>query len=179
MHLPLHKLFALGAILMLGSFALPSHGFAQTIQIDAVTANWIEGFSDFINWHESPNKESLKIGVIGAPEVANYLERRCSERNSKPKLQVVTLSADDSLEGIDIVFVAGSSRSKWAEIIQRCKTNKILSVGSQDGFIESGGCIEFVVRKNRLRFYIKQEHASKSGIAISSKLLELAIDPQK
>lgn len=179
MQLPLRKLIALGAILFLGSFALPSRGSAQTLQIDAVTANWLEGFSDFVNWHENPNKQSLKIGVIGAPEVANYLVRRCAERNSKPELQVKTLGDDDSLEGIDIVFVTGSSRAKWADILQRCAENQILSVGSHDGFIESGGCIEFVVRKNRLRFYIKQEHASKSGIAISSKLLELAIDPQR
>ncbi len=174
-----HRLSTFLAALCLGLLASLATADAQTLQIDSSTANWIEGFADFVRWEGAENSESITIAVIGADEVSNYLNRRAVARSSKPKIRVVSLNPSDSFENIDIVFVGSSNRKHWSEIIQKCKGNKTLSIGAQDGFVKAGGCVEFVVRRNRLRFYIDPSNAQSNGVIISSKLLELAIEPQK
>lgn len=174
-----YKLLATAAALFLGLVASEVAVQGQTLQIDSSTANWIEGFADFVRWEGTENAESITIGVIGSPEVANYLRRRADTRSSKPNIRVVTLSPSDSFKDIDIVFIGAFDRDQWPQIINKCTGNKTLTIGSQDGFVKAGGCVEFVVRRNRLRFYIDQNNVQTSGLVLSSKLLELAIDPKK
>ncbi len=171
------KRLAAFAALLLALFAGETSLQAQTLQIDSATANWIEGFADFVRWEGEANAEVITIGIIGAPEVANYLNRRAQERASAPRIQVSILNPDDSLDGIDIVYVGSSNRTHWKTIFSKCKSSSTLSIGSQDGFAEAGGCVEFVVRRNRLRFYIAIENTQQCGIEISSKLMELAMEP--
>lgn len=171
-----YKLLAICATLLLGLLSSQRDMHAQTLQIDSSTANWIEGFADFVRWEGEEKAEQITIGIIGSPEVENYLSRRANARTSKPRFRVISLTADDDFSGIDIIFVGGSNKTRWKEITTKCKGNGTLSIGSNDGFVAAGGCVEFVVRRNRLRFYINQDNARDCKIVISSKLLELAID---
>lgn len=148
----------------------------QTLQIDYAAANWIEGFADFVRWEGEENAKKITVGIIGAPEVENYLKRRAQARSSMPRIEVKALTPEDSFEGVDIVYVGRSSKHRWQTIFSKCHGNKTLSISSQDGFVKAGGCVEFVVRRNRLRFYIAEENTDRSGVSISSKLLELAIE---
>ncbi|MDQ8200588.1 YfiR family protein [Pelagicoccus enzymogenes] len=173
-----YKLLAAVATLLLTLVADCSLLQAQTLQIDSSTANWIEGFADFVRWEGEENSEMITIGVIGAPEVASYLERRALSRTSTPRIKVAILSPHDSFRGVDILYIGGSQQKHWETIFAKCKGNQTLSISSQDGFVEAGGCVEFVVRRNRLRFYIASEHAKACDVTISSKLLELAIEPK-
>jgi hypothetical protein len=178
MRLRTYKLLAALAPLLVGLFADVPVAQGQTLQIDLSTASWIEGFADFVRWEGEGSAETLTIGVVGAPEIANYLLRRAAERTSKPLIQVAKISPNDSFEGIDIVYVGGSHREHWDKVFDKCITHGILSMSSQEGFVEAGGGVEFVVRRNRLRFHIADDNAQACGVVISSKLLELAIEPK-
>lgn len=52
----------------------------------------------------------------------------------------------------------------------------ILLAGKGNGFMENGGAIQFVYRKNRLRFIVNQDNANRQGIVLGSKLIELSVD---
>ena len=52
----------------------------------------------------------------------------------------------------------------------------ILLSGKVNGFMEDGGAIQFVYRKNRLRFIVNQDNANRQGIVLGSKLIELCVD---
>ena len=174
-----HTLLAAFAPLLLALLAGLTEARGQTLQIDPSTASWIEGFADFVHWEDAENAEAITIAVIGAPEVAFYLSQRAETRQSEPRLEVEILTPEDSFEGVDIVFVGGSNREQWEEILSKCASNRTLSIGSQDGFLEAGGCVEFVVRRNQLRFQIADEHTGACQVTLSSKLLELAIEPNR
>ncbi|EDY81027.1 hypothetical protein VDG1235_644 [Verrucomicrobiia bacterium DG1235] len=179
MRFPHNKLLAIFAAAILALLAMPGKVQAQTLQIDSSTANWIEGFTDFVRWAESGKPEQITIGIVSSPEVARYLTRRVDSREGNPELRVVNINPSDSFEEIDILFVGSGLKSQWDEINRKCAQNEILSISAQDGFVQAGGCVEFVVRKNRLRFYINRENLRHCGIEISSKLLELALEPKK
>lgn len=52
----------------------------------------------------------------------------------------------------------------------------ILLAEKGNGFMEDGGAIQFVYRKNRLRFIVNQDNANRQGIVLGSKLIELFVD---
>jgi len=175
---PRFKIFTAFALLLLGALANSFNLQAQTMQIDSATANWIEGFADFTHWPEASQANHLTIGVINASDVATYLIRRAESRSSKPSLKIVKLDAEDSFAHLDIVFIGPGTRDKWRQIFEKCHGEGILCIGSQEGFNRSGGSVELVVRKNRLRFYIDTSNAQKCDVRLSSKLLELALIPK-
>ena len=175
---PLLTIFAAAAFLLIGTNIAPIDLHAQTLQIDSATANWIEGFADFTRWPNESQSDRITIGIINAPEVATYLKRRADARNSKPTLKVRNLNIDDSFGKLDIVFVGPGTRDRWDEIFKKCEGKGILCIGAQEGFNQKGGCVELVVRKNRLRFYIDTANAKKFDVTLSSKLLELSLDPK-
>lgn len=174
-----HRLLTVYALLLSVAFFGPVRAGAQTLQIDSATADWIEGFADFIRWEDPENTEKITVGVIGSAEVARYLRKRSTARTSKPSLTVVELSATDPFANIDIVFVGPGQKEHWTRIGSKCIGSKTLSIANKEGFINHGGSVEFLVRKNRLRFRINQENARNCGIVFSSKLLELALDPKQ
>lgn len=174
-----HRLFLIYAFLLSAALFFPRTSQAQTLQIDSATADWIEGFADFIRWEDPEKAENITVGVIAAPEVARYLNKRSEARTSKPSLTIIQLSATDPFEGIDIIFVGSGQKEHWSLIGSKCANSKALSIAKREGFMDHGGCVEFLVRKNRLRFRINQENARKCGIVFSSKLLELALQSKQ
>ena len=60
------------------------------------------------------------------------------------------------------------------QIIEALADSPILTVGETDGFLESGGIINFITEEDKVRFEINAAAAKKRGLRISSKLLRLA-----
>lgn len=165
------RLYAVLAGLFLAS--LPEAP-AQTLLIDSTTANWVEGFTDFVRWQTEEDLRETRIAVIGDSEVARYLERRAAVRKSKPLISVVELHPNEPFDGVDIVFVGSGQQQHWPTIFEKCKGREILTIGEQEGFCESGGSVEFFVRRNNLSFYIHEENLRASGVEIKSQLYALA-----
>lgn len=147
---------------------------SQTLQIDSATADWIEGFVDFVKWEENSDEQIVKVGILDAPEIATYLERRIQSRTTFPQIKIVRLKEIEEIRDINVLFVGSGHRKQWDTIARLCKTEGILSIGQQEGFIESGGCIEFSVNKNRIIFYANHTSLRESEVEIRSQLLELA-----
>lgn len=53
----------------------------------------------------------------------------------------------------------------------------ILTVGESPDFLRQGGMINFVLEEGRVRFEIDREAASRTGLMISARLLQLARTP--
>lgn len=149
---------------------------AQTLQVDEIKANYIEGFMDFVRWNGEINQREAVIGVIGSRELVNHLERIAQDKRRGRALRVVRLRPGDSFDQLDIVVVGAGLRHFWPTIFEKAKAAQTLLIGEEEGFVRSGGCIEFVVRKNRLRFIVDAENAQALGIKLSSKLVELSAD---
>ena len=50
----------------------------------------------------------------------------------------------------------------------------ILTLGETNGFCETGGVVQFVMRQRKVRFRINVTAAERAGLKISSRLLDLA-----
>lgn len=146
---------------------------AQTLQIDDTKARYIEAFMDFVRWDGAVNSGDARIGVLGSQELVQQLNRVATESTGR-MLRIEAVKIGDDLSDLDVLFVSKGYRKHWPSLRKSSKKHRILLIGEEEGFVEAGGCIEFVVRKNRTRFMISRENIERHGMEVSSKLVGLA-----
>ncbi len=168
---PILALLAIG--IWLGSFSTLK---GQTLQIDSLKANYIQGFMDFVRWEGQIRSEHATIGVLGSQELVDHLQKLAEEKTDGRSIHIVKVDTEAELEGLNVLFVGSGKRERWRDLVEKCKRHNTLLIGEEDGFIEAGGCIQFVLRRNRLRFIVNTENANLKGIELSSKLVELSAE---
>ena len=67
-----------------------------------------------------------------------------------------------------------SEKEQLEGALESLEGSSVLTVGEMERFAEMGGIINFVVKKNRLRFEINLDAGRRAGLEISSQLLNLA-----
>lgn len=149
---------------------------AQLILIDNLKANYLDDFVDFVSW-ENQDQPSVRIGVMAPQDFFHTVQTAVEDRNTRTpnRFEVILVSPGSSLDAVDVLFVAKGYKDHWQQLCEQAQTHHVLLVGEEPGFLTSGGCIEFVVRKNRLQFMVSTENSSRYGIELSSKLIKVSI----
>lgn len=148
---------------------------SQTFQDDTLRANYLASFVDFIRWEVQKDDETV-IGVVGAPKVLAQLREVAESKRSKGRnIRILDIGQEDTIDDVDVIFLGGGQKELWETIIRQSKSKSIVTVGEEAGFLDADGLIEFVVRKNRLRFALNMEVASQYNVGLSSKLAQLAV----
>lgn len=155
--------------------------FGQTLQIDSIKANYLEGFMDFIRRDGVELPEHTVIGIIGDKDLATHLEKLTTSNNRTRSIQIQQIDLqffEDNTPNcnFDMIFIGSGQKRFWSQVIGKTSHCSTLLVGEDVGFINAGGSIEFLVIKNRLRFRVNNATIEQRGLKLSSKLLDLAID---
>lgn len=146
-----------------------------------IKAAFLFNFAKFVEWPQdafaAPNSP-LVIGVLGDNPFGADLERTVKGKAINSHAFVVKdLHSPAEGTNCEIVFVCTSEKQRLPAIISCLKSNCVLTVGEMDGFTESGGIINFVIRANKVRFEINDDAAKNARLKISSKLTSLAVRP--
>ena len=151
---------------------------AQMLNEDTLKSNYLIGFIDFIHW-ERETKNPIIIGLVGDSTLEREIQIIADKKKAAGASRgfVVTKITDieKELPTVDVIFLPKGSESSWPTIIPKAKELGILTVGDSSGFLEAGGLIEFVIKKNRLRFTLNLEAAEDYRMGFSSKLARLAV----
>ncbi|MCK4999081.1 MAG: YfiR family protein [Anaerohalosphaera sp.] len=104
--------------------------------------------------------------------------RDMSGNSPKYKLDYSQKYADD-MKKCHVMYVCSSEDEFVKDITSMLEGSGVLTVGEGEKFIEKGGMITFVMKKEgveakKLRFEVNLDNVKKAGISISSKLLKLA-----
>ncbi len=158
---------------------LPFAASAQTLQIDSLKANYVEGFMEFVKINKQVPPSNARIAVIQDQNLAQYLEQIVSQ-NTQNEFQVERITTEElstfNCNEYDVIFVGAGQRKTWSQFFEKTENCSTLIIGEEPNFLGAGGCIEFLVIKNRIRFRVDLENLEKRNIQLSSKLLKLAIE---
>lgn len=148
----------------------------------AVKATYLYKFAPFVEWPESAVPETLDpptfdICVIGDDPFGAVLDEAvASQRIRSQRIRVRRFpSVQGGAAGCEIMYVAGSEVQSIAEALKETKGFPVLTVTDDRRSSKSQGMIHFVEQEGRIKFRIDNVMADESGLAISSKLLDLAI----
>ena len=144
---------------------------------DEVKGAMLVQFIRFVKWPDSvpsgPNG-TIVIGIMdenGLMAVLNVIEGRII-RDRKIHLKRPK-SVQEALE-CHVLYMSSSQYRESTEILRAVSDQPILTIGEDPNFIQAGGVVRFYREKQRIRFEINPEAASRANLKISAKLLEIA-----
>lgn len=146
---------------------------------DAVKAAFIPKFARYVTWPPAARpgaRAPFQLCVIGRDPFGRMLDTAAStEQVDGHGVAVRRLETLEGARGCHLAFVQGQSPQETARLLAGLAATPVLTVtDSRAG--PQRGIIHFAVVGGRVRFHIDQAAASARGLAISSRLLALAVD---
>ncbi len=172
------------AILMvLGLMLLPGKAAVADDSVEyGVKAAFLYKFSFYVEWpaaaFTSP-ASPINLCVAGSDPFGPTLEKVAGEESVNGRSIVIRrIKTVERGTGCHILYVGASEAAHSAQIMEMLRGSNVLTV-SDAGGAGTAGIIDFVVVNNRVRFNINDEAAAQNGLAISSKLMSLALNVKR
>lgn len=158
----------------------PALGQGESLEY-AVKATYLYKLVPFVEWPaDAPAGAPLPLCVIGDDPFGPLLELAVSgQRIGDREVTVRRMSAVRPDESCEIAYLAGSSEQSVAEALDVLRGAPVLSVTDSAQGSDAKGVVHFVIQNDRVRFEIDAQAASASGLKISSKLLDLAVNSRR
>ncbi len=143
-----------------------------------VKAAFLLNFAKFVEWPQEAFKgpgDPISICVVGVNPFGPGLAAAARDAVvDKRTVSVRILPDAQQTQQCQILFVGQPERKRVRAVLEAAQGASILTVGESEGFIESGGVIEFRVEESKVRMEISAPAARRAGLHISAKLLSLS-----
>jgi len=164
----------LAAIWGLSLLIAASPAWAQGRLECSVKANYLVRFAAFVDW--SPRafatpQSPVVLCVVGRDPFAGSLEAAVRGQTAHGRTLTVRRPAATALAGCHIVYVGQGGAAALAAAAGQ---PGVLAVTDSAAAPERGA-VHFVLSEGRVRFPIDQRTVARNGLAISSRLLNLAL----
>lgn len=161
-----------------GAAVPPAHAQGRSLEYP-IKAAFLYKFGSFVEWPPEAFASSdapVNVCVVGRDPFGPVLDRtvRGQTVGARP-VAVRRLAAVTPGSGCHIAYLGGSSEQSVSEASRMLADAPVLTV-TDNPRADGAGAIQFTVRSNRVRFRIDLRAASRSGLSISSKLLNLAVE---
>ena len=148
-----------------------------------VKAAFLLNFGKFVSWPAADfagTNAPLVIGVLGDNPFRGDLKNMITGKSIAGHPVVFrAFTAPAAVRNCNILFVCRSAQKDAAEILTTLQSANVLTVTENlPHFAASGFAINFVTAHDHIRFEINRPAAAHAGLAISSKLMSLALPPK-
>jgi hypothetical protein len=159
------------------SLAVRAAGAAESYSEDAVKAAFLYRFTGYVDWPpQAAADPQFTIAVLDAGGVATELERLLQNRQIQNRpAQVRPIKNLRELDGAQMLYIGGSHRDDLHRLISSVAGRPVLVVTSQEGGLDAGSSVNFLLIDQRVRFEISLDAAQGSGLRVASELLAVAI----
>jgi hypothetical protein len=142
-------------------------------------ALFLYNFGGYVEWPDEAfarDDEPFTIGILGnAPLDTMLREIALTKKIGGRPIVVRQFAAAEAVERCHILFLARDvSHPQQQAVIERLRSLPVLLVGESEGFASRGGCVNFYIESNKIRFEINLEAVKQQQLRISAKLLALA-----
>ena len=148
---------------------------AAALTEEQIKAAYIVNFSKFTQW-PSPERGQFDICFIGKDSLLKDLKTIEKQKIHKKGVHVVIIDGAEDISHCSVIYLSNVGEGEEIATIQKARSQAILTVSSNSGFIRRGGMIEMMVIDDSVKFSINYASAIESHLKISSKMLELALE---
>lgn len=163
-------------VLLLPGAALAAEGDALEY---AIKATYLYKFAAYVDWPASTFAapgSPLTLCIAGDDPFGASLDTAVRDQRVAGRALVVRRLKSVGREAdCQILFVGGADPLR-TQFLAAVRGSAVLTVTDRHESGGTAGIIDFVMRDNRVRFDIDESAATRSGLAISSKLLKLALN---
>ncbi len=141
-----------------------------------VKAGYLYNFIQFIDWPRDVFNGDFKLCVLGVDRFGSALDSLQGERAVGRTLRVLRFDQPTAAAAAHCHVLFVSRSVERAQVSQLLGGKGVLTVGEAPDFTAHGGVINLVERQGHIRFQVNQQAAQRAGLAVSSRLLQLALD---
>lgn len=165
-------LFSLCLSISITSFG---HIKERSSKEDKVKSLVIFSLTKYVQWPDSD--EELIIGILSDDkDLLNTFNEIAAQRSSSRKITIKSFtSIETALKKSDVLFIPNEASEEF-ENIAEFTTENVLVITEKEGLAKLGSSINFVVVNGKLRFEVNKRAVERSGLKVSSKLTEMAIE---
>lgn len=195
MQIRAYNLIVLALALFTMTVVLKGQDDTTTSREYQVKAGFLYNFIKFVDWPKekvAESNEPVTIGIVGKDPFGNAFApvkdkedkgRKVLIKRFKPIEELKKSGEKDksllereieSLRKCHLLFICSSEEKSINEIINSVKDHSVLTIGDMQGFLESGGIINFIMEEKKVRFEINMTAAKRAKLKIRSQLLRLA-----
>jgi hypothetical protein len=135
-------------------------------------------FAKFVEWPPDAfpsEKAPISLCVFGTDPFGHSLDEIVQGKTANNReFAIRQTMKPEGLRGCHILFISDAERGRLAEVFESLKHSSVLVVGESAGFAQRGGCIQFYLEDNKVRFSINVDAVQRARLTVSSKLLTLA-----
>lgn len=142
-----------------------------------IKAGFLIKFKRYTTWPQEklPENSPITIGVAGASEIAQELERKAAARGAyKRQIRIKRLQPGDTPSDIHMLFIGNDRMAEFNDWLGRARGQPVLIVTDSGNGMPQGSMINFVRDNDRVRFDVSPTAATASGLELSTELLTVA-----
>lgn len=159
-------------------FFVLTSGFRTNVTIDTnakIKAVFIYNFTKYIEWPQSYKEGEFTIGIIGETSLYSELIKMTETKKvANQTLEVKKYSSPEDVSKCHILYVSKDNSSNLAEIIKKLKNNSTLLVTEENGLMDKGAGINFIIKDNKQKFELNKSNVERYKLKVSSNLEALA-----
>ncbi|WP_420474983.1 YfiR family protein [Noviherbaspirillum sp. ST9] len=142
----------------------------------AIKAAYLYKFGLYVDWPPTAfaaSTSAINLCIAGADPFGMDLDTaiRGQQINGRP-IEIHRIKNVGRDSGCHILYLGPGNTQEASQALDAMRGNGVLTVSDMPGV----GIINFVIQGDRVRFVIDEEAAAQNGLAISSKLLSLAVN---
>jgi len=129
---------------------------------------------------DTPQAETVTIGIVGKDPFGDNFKSVEGKtiRSIEDRLEIKRFgpfSNKNDLKQCHLLFISSSEKDNIKKILYKIEERAILTVAEYDGFLESGGMIKLVKRKNRILWEINMGAVKDSGLTLNYQFIRAAV----
>jgi uncharacterized protein DUF4154 len=161
-------------IILVGSFSFRPE--QMDTQEYILKAAFLYRFTDYIDWGNTNTNSDFTIAILGKSSITNPLIEIAREKKIQGKRIVIKEYQDiNDIVDCQVLFISHNYQPGIETVIAKLNNNQALIVAEQPDACAKGAHINFLISDNRLKFEINANAAARTGLKISSELLQHAI----
>jgi uncharacterized protein DUF4154 len=173
--LPRRLLAAFAASLLLGG---QLQAAATAPSEFAVKAAFLPKFAGYVGWPGAARPAAgapLVLCLVGGDPFGRVIDQAVrGQQIDQHPIALRRLASADAAAGCHIAFVQGNAARGTSELLGALDGRPVLTVTDERAGPQRG-MVHFVVSQGRVRFHIDEAAAARSGLAINSRLLAIAL----
>lgn len=143
---------------------------------DAIKSGFLYNFARYSEgaWFNAAIQSNYHICSFN-PDFIMTASNTLKDLTIETRPVILTLLTIDKIDIVDCntLFISKADDELWHSLINKTNLSALMLVGETEGFIQSGGQINFFIVSGKVRFEIDPEKLRASGINMSSKVLRL------
>ncbi len=142
-----------------------------------VKAAFVYNFARFTEWPDAAFQDAaspLRLCVLGQDPFDGALNSIAGKTVGDRELRVSYPIWASEVGDCHILFISESAGSRLTEIVTHLDGSPVLTIGDTPETARSGGIIGLENVENRIRFQVNLDAAQRSGLRLSSRILDLA-----